>query len=38
MFVDFITCPDDIYKDWETKVNDLSLDEQEVDKFMDVSI
>ncbi|QYC50901.1 hypothetical protein [Mammaliicoccus phage vB_MscM-PMS3] len=29
---------DDIYKDWETKVNDLSLDEQEVDKFMDVSI
>ncbi|QQV88582.1 hypothetical protein [Staphylococcus phage ZCSS1] len=29
---------DDIYKEWETKVNELSSDEQEVDKFMDVSI
>lgn len=29
---------DDIYKKWEIAVNDLSLDEQEVDRFMDVSI
>ncbi|XWX30027.1 hypothetical protein KQUDLBSD_CDS0199 [Staphylococcus phage PG-2021_40] len=29
---------DDIYKEWETKVNDLSLDEKEAAKFIDVSI
>lgn len=29
---------DDIYKDWEIAVNDLSLDGNDVDKFMDVSI
>ncbi len=29
---------DDIYKEWETKVNELSSDDTEVDKFMDVSI
>lgn len=29
---------DDIYKDWETKVNDLALDRHEIVKFMDVNI
>lgn len=29
---------DDIYKDWETKVNDLALDRYEIVKFMDVNI